>query len=534
MKNVLRIVALAVIVAPVVAAALYRPAPVFARPSFLCGFRERYPDADLPGSKLTEPPTPLSCASPIPADHPDCTLMCHRTGRGSDTNLSFYGLHFRDRLADIVPDGTEIDHATADQIDAAFQRIETRHRHAIPFPVIVPLDSDGDGVSNLDEINEFQTYPGDPNDRPRLGDTVTGSAVVMADSAPAPFGPTGISTTIVNTPLGAGVTVQPLAAGGGGSPVTLTFSNVVAAGNTQVAIGGSGPAAPAGFDLGAPPTYYNVTTTAVFTGPVAICIDYTVAFASGASDPRLFHHEGGAWADVTTSADPVNRRICGGTLSLSPFTVAAQSDFAPPVTTAVASATAWTNAGKVTVSLSAVDEGGAGVKEVAFILSGAQTGAGVISGDAGVVEVFAEGLTTLTYFARDAVGNAEDPRTIEIRIDRTPPVLSGLPAADCILWPANHQLVRVAAVTASDALSGLSTGSPRVRATSSEPDDARGDGRTRPDVVIEGGVVWVRAERSGAGVGRRYDIRAAANDLAGNMAEATATCVVPHDRGRQR
>jgi hypothetical protein len=92
----------------------------------------------------------------------------------------------------------------------------------------------------------------------------------------------------------------------------------------------------------------------------------------------------------------------------------------------------------------------------------------------------------------------------------------------------------VAAVTASDALSGLSTGSPRVSATSSEPDDARGDGRTRPDVVIEGGVVWVRAERSGAGVGRRYDIRAAANDLAGNMAEATATCVVPHDRGRQR
>jgi hypothetical protein len=40
------------------------------------------------------------------------------------------------------------------------------------------------------------------------------------------------------------------------------------------------------------------------------------------------------------------------------------------------------------------------------------------------------------------------------------------------------------------------------------------------------------AERSAHGVGRTYTISATATDLVGNVATATASCVVPHDQGK--
>ena len=80
-------------------------------------------------------------------------------------------------------------------------------------------------------------------------------------------------------------------------------------------------------------------------------------------------------------------------------------------------------------------------------LSGAQTGAGVIAGHAGTVEVAAEGVTTVTYFATDAAGNVEAPKSLAVHIDRSRLLLSGLPAAGCASWPADHRLVEVAAVS---------------------------------------------------------------------------------------
>ena len=35
----------------------------------------------------------------------------------------------------------------------------------------------------------------------------------------------------------------------------------------------------------------------------------------------------------------------------------------------------------------------------------------------------AEGLTTLTYFARDNAGSLEPPKTLEIRLDKTAPLV---------------------------------------------------------------------------------------------------------------
>ena len=46
-------------------------------------------------------------------------------------------------------------------------------------------------------------------------------------------------------------------------------------------------------------------------------------------------------------------------------------------------------------------------------------------------------------------------------------------------------------------------------------------------------VVELRAERSGGGKsGRVYNLTVTAQDLAGNEVTGTATCIVPHDRGK--
>ena len=114
--------------------------------------------------------------------------------------------------------------------------------------------------------------------------------------------------------------------------------------------------------------------------------------------------------------------------------------------------------------------------------------------------------------------------------DTTPPVISGMPSAGCVLWPPNHHLVQVAVVTATDAETGIDPGSFAVDVVSNEPFDPR-----EPDIVITPGgdgalVVQLRADRLGGGKGRIYTLTASAADLAGNRVTSTATCRVPHDR----
>ncbi|MDD5558597.1 hypothetical protein [Candidatus Methylomirabilis sp.] len=286
-------------------------------------------------------------------------------------------------------------------------------------------------------------------------------------------------------------------------------------------------------------------------------------------------------------------------------------DTTPPTITASVSqapnAAGWNNT-NVTVTLTAQDEvGGTGVKEISYSLNGAQTGGNAVAGSNVSVTISAEGTTTLTYFAKDNAGNQEAPKSLTIRvdktppmvtasrtpnpnasgwsntdvvvsfncsdglsgvescsapmvltaeragqsatgtaedkagnkatvmvsginIDKTPPVISGLPVPGCTIWPPNHRLVQVATVTASDALSGLTAASPAVVGVSNEPESGLGDGDIASDIVITGGTVQLRAERSGTGTGRIYTLTATASDLAGNPATARATCMVPHDQ----
>src|SRR5437867_2702841 len=221
---------------------------------------------------------------------------------------------------------------------------------------------------------------------------------------------------------------------------------------------------------------------------------------------------------VNVSSDNPNGRSGGSNLA-----VFAALDTVAPTTTATVSpasnASGW-NKTSVTVSLDAVDNPGGWVKQVRYSLAGAQAvDVQVVPGHSASAQITAEGTTTVSYSATDEAGNQETPKALAVRIDATPPLISGLPVRDCTLWPPNHRLVHVATVRAADGLSGVAAGSLQVTAISGEPTDP-------DDVVVTpdgagGFEVQLRAERLGAGTGRTYLLSATATDLAGNAPNVT-------------
>ena len=204
-------------------------------------------------------------------------------------------------------------------------------------------------------------------------------------------------------------------------------------------------------------------------------------------------------------------------------------DLVAPLTSATLSvlpnAAGWNNTA-VTVGLSAADEAnGSGVRQLSYAMSGAQVGGGAFDRN-GSLTVQAEGVTAISYFSTDNAGNVEPARTLTLRIDRTAPAITGLPAG-CVLWPPNSRMVGVATISAGGGASPLASFG--VAAASSEPANS-----TEPDIAVAGAgleprTVSLRAERSGKGGGRVYSMNAQATDAAGNTSRVSADCVVPHN-----
>jgi hypothetical protein len=104
-------------------------------------------------------------------------------------------------------------------------------------------------------------------------------------------------------------------------PVTLIFTTVTQAGSAAVTVTGTGPPPPEGFRLGAPPTHYDITTTALYSGPITVCIDYSGVRYQNTSQLQLLHLVTGTWVSVPTTIDQATQTVCGQVTSLSPFLV---------------------------------------------------------------------------------------------------------------------------------------------------------------------------------------------------------------------
>src|SRR5262245_21353177 len=233
---------------------------------------------------------------------------------------------------------------------------------------------------------------------------------------------------------------------------------------------------------------------------------------------------------VNVSSDNPNGRAVASSLAVfAPFDTVAPSTLAdvtpePPTTR-------WNNS-TATLHLTAVDNPGGAVRELHYAFTGAHSEpAGVVAGGALTRSISEEGSTTVTFFATDFVGNEEAEHTHTMNVDKTRPVIAGMPGADCVLWPPNGAWHHIATVSAADGLSGLAPDSLQVHVNSSEPAVAENGDDVR--IVVSGTAtidLWLRARRLSKRSGRRYSIAASAADLAGKIATSTAACIVPHDQ----
>jgi probable HAF family extracellular repeat protein len=119
---------------------------------------------------------------------------------------------------------------------------------------------------------------------------------------------------------GANVVSTPIESATGTTPVKLTFDQITQGGVSTVTAASSGPPPPAGFAVGSPAVYYEISTTASFTGFVQVCVD-VAGVDFGGTTPELFHYESASWVAVPSTLDAAANTVCGSVTSLSPFAV---------------------------------------------------------------------------------------------------------------------------------------------------------------------------------------------------------------------
>jgi len=147
------------------------------------------------------------------------------------------------------------------------------------------------------------------------------------------------------------------------------------------------------------------------------------------------------------------------------------------------------------------------------------------------------GTHTVGLRVTDASGAAGTAQTVITVRDTIAPTLT-LAVEPSLLWPPNHRLVPVHVNLHANDACDVSAVARLLSVSASEPDDAPGDkdGRTTGDIAgVEAGtpdaVILLRAERSGGGSGRTYEMTYRARDASGNQTTALATVRVPHHPG---
>lgn len=128
-----------------------------------------------------------------------------------------------------------------------------------------------------------------------------------------------IEVTGENTLAGTPSVVEPM------SGCTVTFDQVDAGGNTYVSSGGSGPTLPEGYlpMPDSPLTYFDISTTATYTGGIEVCMPYDDAdVTNNEGRVKLLQYVGSEWVDVTQTLDIVGNQVCGYVTQLGTFLVA--------------------------------------------------------------------------------------------------------------------------------------------------------------------------------------------------------------------
>lgn len=330
------------------------------------------------------------------------------------------------------------------------------------------------------------------------------------------------------------LTAIPQDAASGASPVSVMFSGIVQPGVTTLQVLTTGPNLPSGFMLGNPPLFYEVSTTATFTPPATVCIDYTGTTFQNVATLRLFHFEdttgdgvADAWVDRTIlPIDTVNQVICASVTSLSLFAALEHAN-RPPVADAgpdqdlECRGPRGTRA-KLDGSRSSDPDG----DPLRFEWRSA---GGAVVGSTSRVDVLAPlGTRTFTLRVEDPQGlGAVDQVQVTVN-DTIPPSIVHLAARPDVLRPPDDRLVLVKlAVVAIDRCDP----SPSCRFVSVASNEHGTGPGGPPDWEIAGDLaVRLRAESSASRPERVYTITVQCTDDSGNAASKTVAVRVPRDR----
>jgi hypothetical protein len=355
------------------------------------------------------------------------------------------------------------------------------------------------------------------------------------------------SFRIPNTSSGDNVSVSP------GAGTTLTFANVSSPGDTTVATSDSAPPLPEGFsmgEMGDPPIYYEINTTANYSPPITVCIQYNPLQYSNPSALQLLHYEGTDWVNVTTSNDTTNGLIYGSVMSLSPFAIALRINSPPEAQPAPSHQVVEIGIDSIVVIADVADFDGDTLSydwrkgdvvlasgSIQTVQGGAKVAIPNLEIAAGDVR-FPLGVHQIELKVSDGIN---EPVSVFVAVevkDTTSPTLSPMPSVT-LLWPPNHELQTVT-IAANAFDNGGGTIHLEVTLESSEPPDKAGDGSTIPDYYIDSvddatGIIQLRlrSERAGTGDGRTYKITITATDVSGNNSVAIVEIRAPHDRRKK-
>ncbi len=169
----------------------------------------------------------------------------------------------------------------------------------------------------------------------------------------------------------------------------------------------------------------------------------------------------------------------------------------------------------VRVTLRGQDQAGlSGVRSLAWKLDEADEASA--DGEAADVEIADDGRHTLAYRAIDGAGNASEPRTAAIKVDRTPPETVAFEAPD----PADPRRVRV---VVADGMSGVASGRIELRRAAA--------GWQPVETTLEQDRLVALLDDATLAAGA-YELRALVTDVAGNEASARAGSTARRQRSR--
>jgi hypothetical protein len=142
------------------------------------------------------------------------------------------------------------------------------------------------------------------------------------------------------------------------------------------------------------------------------------------------------------------------------------------------------------------------------------------------------GTDTITASFTDTGGTVRSTTASKEWVN-SPPNCSNVAPNVTSLWPPNHKLHEITLAGATDP-DGDPVTITITGVTQDEPINGLGDGDTSPDAQTgtASNKVFVRAERSGTGDGRVYEIAYTASDPAGATCTGSVTVGVPHDQGQ--